>query len=588
MQVVLITLAIVFVLNFIIKGTGANIPEFLLFSVALAVSVIPEALPLITTLTLSQGAIHLAKKQVIVKRLSAVEDLGNIEIICSDKTGTLTENILTVENCFSQDKEKCLFFAFLASKSFEEETTIDPFDLAIKQVVTKSNEEEAKKFKKIWERPFDPKKRSNAVVVESLSGDTFLIVRGAVEEILSLSKPINHYDKVIKQCQESGKRGERVLAIAFKEIEKKKFYLESDEKDLNYLGFLSFSDPLKPQTIPTIKEAKKLGVTIKIITGDAAEVAETVAKKIGLEIGERVFTGYEIANMDEKQLSDIVEKNNVFARILPDQKYKIIKALQKKYIVGFLGEGINDAPSLKLANVAIVVDSGADISKEAGDIILLKKDLKVIIDGIREGRTIFANVTKYIRYTLIANFGNFYSMAIVSLIMPFLPMLAVQILLVNLLSDLPLVAISTDRVDQQEIRKPRKYNLREIVLACVFLGFISSLFDFTFFALFYKTGPGMFRTLWFICSILTELVLIFSIRTRYFIFKAISPSLTLATVSFLAALLTIFIPLTKLGKFFHFTTPPISSILTIFGLVILYFIATEIAKLVYYQRQKEF
>ncbi|MCX7779024.1 MAG: cation-transporting P-type ATPase [Patescibacteria group bacterium] len=589
LRIVFITLSIVFVLNLILKGFQINIPEFLLFSVALAVSVVPEALPLITTLTLSRGAIKLAKKDVVVKRLSSLEGLGSIEIICSDKTGTLTKNVLTVKDCLAEDKAKCFLFGILASGFFqsERETTHDPFDLALWQAASEEIKKEIKNYQKIWERPFDPEKRTNALVVKNLKGEFFLIIRGAVEEVLRDSKKSFNYSEIINQYQESGKRGLRTLAVGFKKIKEKDFFSEEDEKGLDYLGFFTFSDSLKPETILTIKKAKKLGVKIKIITGDALEVAESVAKEAGLETGERVFSGEELEKMDEGKLLWTVENNNVFARVLPSQKYKIIQTLQKKYTVGFLGEGINDAPSLKLAHVAIVVDSGADVSKEAGDIILLKKDLKVIVDAIQEGRKIFANITKYIRYTFIGNFGNFYAMAAISLILPFLPMLAVQILLVNLLSDLPLIAVSTDNVDYQEIRKPRKYNLREITFVCIFLGFLSSLFDFTFFALFYKTGPEMLRTLWFICSILTELVLIFSIRTRYFVFRSSMPSSTLISVSFLAFFLTIFIPLSRLGKVFHFLVPSFSSLFIILGLVILYFIATETAKLAYYRSHKE-
>jgi len=589
LKIVFATLSIVFILNLIIRGFGINISEFFLFTVALAISVIPEALPLITTLTLSRGAIYLAKKKVVVKRLSAIEDFGNIEIICSDKTGTLTKNILEVKDCFSEEREKCFLFGALASGFFDQEKSLthDPFDLAIWQATPTEIKREIKKYKKIWERPFDPEKRSNALVVKDDTGKLFLIVRGAVKEILSLSSQPANYAEIINQYQKFGYLGQRTLALAFKEIEEKNFYLETDEKNLKYLGFFTFSDTLKPTTKTTIQQAKKLGIQIKIITGDSREVAEAVAKEAGLEIGERVFTGEELDKLEGEKFSEVVEKNNVFARVSPTQKYRIVEDLQKKYAVGFLGEGINDAPSLKLASVGIVVESGADVSKESGDIILLENDLKVIVDGIREGRKIFANVTKYIRYTLIANFGNFYSMATISLILPFLPMLAVQILLVNLLSDFPLIAVSTDNVDPNEIKRPKKYSLREITFSCIFLGLLSSIFDFTFFALFYKTGPEMLRTLWFICSIATELVLIFSIRTRIFFLKAKAPSLTLISITLLALLLTIFIPLTQFGKIFHFVTPSIFSLLTIFGLVFAYFIATEIVKLVYYHYYKE-
>lgn len=587
-KIVIITLLIVFGLNLIVKGLSIEIPKLLLFFVALAISVVPEALPLITTLTFSKSALSFAKKKILIKRLSSIEDLGNIEIICTDKTGTLTKNVLEVKNCFSLDKEKCLLFSLLASDFFTGRKTIsfDPFDLAIWQISSEKIKEEIKKYGKIWERPFSPEKRTNAVIVEK-NEKRFLIVRGALEEILSLSnKPFN-YQEIIDQYQKAGYLAQRTLAVGFKEIEKKEFYSETDEKNLNYLGFIAFADSLKPTAKATIQEAKKLNIQIKILTGDSKEVAETLAKEIGIEIGGRVFIGEELEKMDEKRFLEVIEKNNVFARLTPRQKYKIVENLERKYDVAFLGEGINDAPSLKLASVGIVVDSGADVSKEVGDIILLKNDLKIIVDGIREGRKIFTNITKYIRYTLIANFGNFYSMAIISLLLPFLPMLATQILLVNLLTDFPLITVSTDNVDEREIKRPQKYDLKEITFSCIFLALLSSIFDITFFAIFFKTGPEMLRTLWFICSILTELVLIFSIRTKFFFLKGKGPSLSLIFVSLLAAFLTFIIPFTNFGKLFHFVVPSLSSVLTIIFLVLGYFILTEIVKLTYYRYHYE-
>lgn len=585
---VLIVLAVIFGLNIVIHGFGVDLPEFLLFSVALAVSVVPEVLPLISTITISRGVLNLAKKKVAVKRLSAVEDLGSIEILCSDKTGTLTKNILEVKNCYAEDREKCELFGALASGFFKDEKKIshDPFDSAIWQSVSNKIKEDAKKYKKIWERPFDPEKKSNALVVEDKDGQIFLIVRGAVEMVARYCHLTNE-NKITERSKELGRLGQRTLAITFKKIEKKSSYSSSDENDLSCLGFFSFFDSVKPTARATVEEAKELGVTIKIITGDSPEVAESVAKEIKLDIGEQVLTGEQIDEIKDENLLGVLEKNNVFARILPKQKYKIIQILQQKHVVGFLGEGINDAPSLKLANVAIVVDSGADVSKEAGDIILLEKDLKVVVDGIKEGRKIFTNIIKYVRYTLVANFGNFYSMAIISLILPFLPMLATQILLVNLLSDLPMVAVSTDNVDDKEIRKPQKYILREIAFACIFLGLISSIFDFMFFGLFYNQGPEIFRTMWFIASILTELVLILSLRTKGPFYKS-KPSKPLWMICLLAILLTIFIPISGFGYIFHFVVPSLSMLLTIFGLVALYFVATEIVKIIYFRRQKDY
>lgn len=583
---VLIVLAVIFILNIILHGFNVDVPEFLLFSVALAVSVVPEVLPLISTITISRGIINLAKKKVAVKRLSSIEDLGGIEILCSDKTGTLTKNVLEVRGCYGQDQEQLKLFGLLAAGFFSDEKKIshDPFDSAIWHNSLAETKNQAKNYKKIWERPFDPDKKSNALIVAK-ENDYFLIVRGAAEIIINLCPGIEK-EEITEQVKKLGLSGQRTLAMAIKKIEKFNQGDLIEEKDLNYLGLFSFFDAPKPTTAATIEEAKKLGIKIKIITGDSPEVAEAVAKEIKLEIGQQVLIGDQIDQIKDEDLLVALENNNVFARILPKQKYKIIQTLQQKHLVGFLGEGINDAPSLKLANVAIVVDSGADVSKEAGDIILLEKDLKVVVEAIKEGRKIFNNIVKYVRYTLIANFGNFYSMALISLILPFLPMLATQILLVNLLSDLPMVAVSTDNVDSSEIKKPQRYNLREITFACIFLGLVSSTFDFMFFALFYNRGPEVFRTMWFVASILTELVLIISVRTKLPFYQS-RPSKTLLIICLLAFLLTIFIPISNFRDIFHFVAPSLGMFLSIFSLVGLYFVVTELVKIFYYRRQRE-
>jgi len=589
---VLITLGIVFLANLLIKSREVQISSFLLFTVALAISVVPEALPIVTTLAMAKGALRLAKENVVVKRLSAIEDLGNIDVLCTDKTGTITENILKVDEIISDVPNKLLQSA-LATFIFlgKEKTITNSFDLAIFKKARKELKDQTRKLKGVWSIPFDPALRRSSVVIEE-EGKHLIIVKGAPEEILKISSsilketkelPIKDYkDEILEKVKKAGRNGRRVLALGIKEIAKKDKYSREDEKGLLFLGFLTFIDPLKPKVKATIKKAKDLGIEIKILTGDSQEVATAVAKEIDLT-KEEAITGEEMDQFSNSQLERIVGEKKVFARVSPEQKYRIIKVLQKKFVVGFLGEGINDAPALKLAAVSLVVDRAADVAREAADVILLKKDLGIIIEAIKEGRVIFNNIVKYIRYTLTSNFGNFYAMAAISLLIPFLPMLPIQVLLVNLLSDFPLIAVSFDRVDLIELRKPCHYNIRQIAFVSILLGLISSIFDFIFFAIFFRTGPALLRTLWFMESIFSEFVVFFSLRTRLFILKASKPAFILLFSTFVSTFLTLGLVYSNLGQLFHFVKPSSQSILIVLLIVAIYFITTETTKVLYFR-----
>lgn len=588
LKIVVTTIVFVFLINIIIKGT-TNFSDFLIFSIALTVSIIPEALPIVATFSFSQGALRMAKKKVVVKRLSAIEDLGNIEILCTDKTGTLTENKLSLERIFSSEPEKCLLYGLLSSSFLKEEieSVENPFDSALFQGAPSGIKKRISDFKAISEIPFEPNRLKNSVLLEDKERRKTLIVRGALEAILEDSSEFPEglsETEIRKEAEKEGAEGKRILAVAFKEFGEQD-YSEEDEKDLKFLGYFSFRDPLKKTAKGAVELAEKLGVQIKILTGDSFEVAGAVAKEIGLIKNPKteVILGESLSSFSAEEFAKKCEKFKIFARVSPEIKLKIIQALQKKFEIGFLGEGFNDAPALKIANVAIAVEGAADISKEVSDIILLKKDLRVIVDGIREGRNIFSNINKYIKCTLSSNFGNFYSIAIISLAIPFLPMLPIQILLVNLLSDFPLIAVATDKVDTEELRKPKLYQLHYVIWLVVLLALVSTVFDFIFFGIFHKVDVNLLRTLWFIESILTEIALIFSIRTRRFFLKAKMPSLTLLFLSFLAFGATVFLPFTNFGKeFFHFVSPPISAVFIVFFLIISYFIVSEIVKLIYF------
>ena len=548
LRLVLITLAVLIFTNFLIKSGNVNITKLLIFSIALAVSVIPEALPIVTTFSLSRGALRLAKHKVVVKRLSSVEDLGSIEILCTDKTGTLTENKLTVDEIYGNNPEEVILYGNLSSSSLKHGGRLmEAFDLALFNYLSPKLKEQIPLYKKTKEIPFDPERRRKSVIV-SYKGKKQLVVRGAPEIILGLSSNINEKGKyeILNWISDKGKKGERVLGVGIKPVDSK---FSGDENSLKFIGIISFVDPLKPTATGAIEKARKMGVNIKVLTGDSREVAGSVAYNIGLiESFDEVITGEEFEKLKHIQKKEAVEKYNVFARVSPQQKYSIIQVLEEKYEVGFLGEGINDAPALKTANVGLVVQNASDIARNTADIVLLQKSLNVVVDGIHEGREIFANTTKYITATLASNFGNFYAVAISSLLINYLPMLPLQILLVNLLSDFPMIAIATDNVDLDELREPNKYSLKDIVLIASVLGIVSTFFDFIFFAVFSRISPPVLQTSWFIGSILTELVFIFSIRTKFFFLKAKRPSLSLILLTSGAALATIILPFTTFGQ----------------------------------------
>ncbi|MBX4200864.1 HAD-IC family P-type ATPase [Candidatus Parcubacteria bacterium] len=586
LRIVVVTIILIFLLNVLIKGTS-DIFNFALFAVALIVSILPEALPTVVVLALSGGSLRMAKENVVVKRLSAIEDLGNIEILCTDKTGTITQNKLSLEKIISSNREKTMLYGLLgADEPGKVLNNVSYFDSAIFQRADYRTMRDLKKFTVLQELAFDSFRMRQSFLVKDRSGKKVMIAKGSPDVILGrCSKfPGGQKRSEIKAAISSeGRDGKRVLAIAYKAMTKE-IISKSDESDLTFLGYAVFEDALKSTSQEAIKLAKKLGVQIKVITGDAKEVAGFVAHKTGLvQSAEDVVLGEELENMHQQEFDNACQDHNVFARVSPEIKYRIIKSLQKRYEVGFLGEGINDVPALKIANVAIAVSEATDVAKEAADIVLLQKDLRVIINGIKDGRSIFSNINKYIRATLTSNFGNFYAVAGISLFIPFLPMLPVQILLANLLTDFPLISIVTDSVDIEELRKPKMYQLHNILPLIISLGLVSTLFDFIFFFIFYKTAPGNIQTLWFIESILTELLLIFIIRTRHVFWKAKKPSVSLIWLTVVAAIVSLALPLTIFGKeFFHFSNVSLFGLFTVIVLVGVYIAVSELVKLIYF------
>lgn len=583
------TLFFIFIANILLRRGETDVAELLIFSLALAVSVIPEALPVITAVTLSRGSLRLAQKKVVVKRLSAIEDLGSISVLCTDKTGTLTENALAVADVNATDRELCLRLASIASVEAPIHRSLlrDPFDLAVWHAVTEAERIRIAGIARIDTLPFDPGRRRNSVLAQ-IDRKTTLIVRGAFEEVLGRCDDLSEKQRegLIEWGNAAGKEGKRVLAVATRLLPRKKTISPELEDKLTYVGLIAFLDPLKKSAEKTIADARSLGIAVKIVTGDSRDVAGAVALAVGLigDVREEVITGAELEALPAAEQRERVEKCHVFARISPQQKYLIIGLLQEKHEVGFLGEGINDAPALKLANVGIVVQGAADIAKESADIVLLQRNLGTAIDGVREGRIIFANILKYLRITLTSNFGNFYSVALASLFLPFVPLLPIQILVLNLLSDFPMLAVATDNVDRDELERPRSYQVGSIVLMTVFFGFVSSLFDFALFAMFYKEGPAALQTAWFLLSLITEIILIFSLRTKFFFALARRPSWTLIGLSVLALVAALVLIESSFGSsVFRFAPETGRIIMVVLALSTLYFITTECVKRYYVQ-----
>lgn len=580
------TLLFIFIANIFLRRGETSITELLIFSLALAVSVIPEALPVITTVTLSRGSIRLAHKKVVVKRLSAIEDLGSISVLCTDKTGTLTENAMAVADIQAVDRERCLILSSLASVQAPMHRSLfrDPFDLAIWHALAEAGRVQVAGTARIDALPFDPIRRRSSVLVQ-WEGSNQLVVRGAYEEIIHQCADIDQTEKerLMTWATKLGKEGKRILAVATRALPRKRTIRPELETELSFVGLISFIDPLKKSAAKTIADAQALGIAVKILTGDSRDVAGAVAKAVGLvQNADEVITGAELEALPAALQRERVQMCQVFARVSPEQKYLIIKLLQEKNEVGFLGEGINDAPALRLANVGLVVQGAADIAKEAADIVLLQRNLSTVIDGVREGRIIFANILKYLRITLTSNFGNFYSVALASLFLPFVPLLPIQILLLNILSDFPMVAVATDNVDSEELASPRTYQVGSVVLMAVFFGFISSLFDFALFAMYYKEGSSALQTAWFMLSLITEIILIFSLRTRSFFMWAKRPSMALVGLSAFVLMIAFALVQSPFGReVLHFSPERNQILLVVLLLSAFYFLATELVKYYY-------
>ncbi len=574
----------------------------ILFALAVAVGVTPEMLPFIFTINLSRAAVVMAREHVIIKRLTSIEDLGNADVLCTDKTGTLTEGMITLagfENFDHKHDENVLLYSLLCNAAVVGESIEgSPLDTASWKYAREkhSDTRTLPSYEKIDEIMFDFVRRRMSVVMRRAS-ELLMVSKGAPEAILEISTHVMKAGKRIRiqgsraslerRFNELASQGFRVLAIAERTVPSKKDYTVADETGMTLLGFLMFADHPKKTAREALKTLHHLNVQVKILTGDNALVTAHICKELDFAVS-RIVNGSELEGLNDLEMEKIAQEANVFVKITPDHKMAIIKALQRaKHTVAFLGDGINDAPALKAADVGISVEGAVEVAREAADIILLEKSFHVLSVGIRRGRETFGNSMKYIVNTISSNYGNMVSVAGASLVLPFIPLLPTQILLNNMVSDVGSIAIATDRVDPEYIRKPKHWNMKAIRRFMVFFGLLSSMFDLiTFFFLFvvFKTHVTLFRTGWFIESSISEIVVLFALRTRRALWKSKPGKLLVmtSTIAFVMTFAAIYVP--SLRRIFKFEVPPLWMLGLIAGIVVLYTILAEVGKRYYYKK----
>lgn len=568
--------------------------DSLLFSVALAVGLTPQLLPAIISITLSKGSKIMAKEGVIVKRLSSIENFGSMDILCTDKTGTLTKGSMQLDGAVdAKGVESDNVFNLAYRNAFFQTGLENPLDNAI---------EEHKKIntdtiKKINEIPYDFTRKRLSVIINE-NNEYIMITKGALNKILPICSHVQ-LGEDIKQLDENALNninelyvkwsnlGMRVLGISKKNVILKDSYDSADETGMIFAGFLLFMDPPKEDVKQTILDLAENSVELRIITGDNKFVAMHIAESVGID-ATNVLTGSDLLKINNEALLNLVEKTTIFAEVDPNQKERIILALKKrKHVVGYMGDGVNDVLALHAADIGVSVDTAADVAKESADFVLLEKSLKVLNRGIELGRTTFENTMKYILITTSANFGNMFSMAGASLFMKFLPLLPKQILLINFLTDFPAITIVSDDVDKDVLKYPRRWDIKFIRNFMFIFGFISSLFDYIAFGvllLLFNANERLFQSSWFMLSIITELMVLLIMRTRKpFIKSKPAPLLLLSIVGM--GLTTVFITYFPIGAIFDLEPIPLKILITLLGIISLYILATEIGKYAFYNKQ---
>jgi len=591
MEVTLLLVLAIFAVNVYL---ARPVLESFLFSLALAVGLTPQLLPAIISINLALGAKRMAREKVIVKRLASIENFGSMNILCADKTGTLTQGVAEVHSALGVDgqaNEKVLLFAYL-NASYETGFA-NPIDQAIRRHCCP----DISSYRKLDEVPYDFV-RKRLSILAAQGERRLMITKGALKNVLAVctlaetgggeAAPLDGVrESIEKRFVEFSAQGLRTLGIAYRPVEAETI-TRDQEVAMTFLGFLLVYDPLKPDIADTIKEMKRLGVSLKIITGDNSLVAANLGRQVGLA-SPHLLTGPEMHQMSQEAFRKRVTGVQIFAEVEPNQKERIIRALrQSGNVVGFMGDGINDASALHAADVSLSVESAVDVAKEAADIVLLEKDLGVLVRGVEEGRMTFANTLKYVFMATSANFGNMFSMAGASLFLSFLPLLPKQILLTNLLTDFPEMTIATDRVDPELVERPRRWNINFIRKFMIVFGLVSSVFDYlTFGALLWilNATTAQFRTGWFQESVISAALIVLVIRSRQPFFKS-RPGRYLLAATLLIAGVTLIFPYTPLAEFFNFTPLPLEFLLLLGGILFLYICTAELVKKVFYRKVK--
>jgi len=602
----LITLALaltigIFSLNFAI---GHFWLDSLLFSLAVAVGLVPELMPAIVTISLAQGASKMAKVKVIVKRLVSIEDFGNMDVLCTDKTGTLTKGKIIMNDCrplgIEEDPRVLAYSLLCNSAAVGHDIVGNPMDVAIWECALKNGGQESiKSYTKVDEIPFDYQRRVMSVVVKKNAEQVF-ISKGAPESIFAkcvsaeISGKIQSMDAVLKTISDKfsslSELGYRLLAVAYKPVEPKASYAVGDEAGLTLLGFLIFTDPPKKDAHEAVNRLKSMGVDVKILTGDNELVAKTICDELKVPV-KRVVCGPDLTQMSWTEIKTVVEGATIFARITPEQKLDLIKALKANgHVVGYMGDGVNDAPALYEADVGLSVDTAVDVAKEAADIVLLEKDLLVLADGINEGRKIFGNTIKYILMGTSSNFGNMFSAAAASIFLPFLPMLPMQILFMNLLYDIANMTLPMDNVDEEYIKYPKRWDMGFVRKYTLFFGPFSSLYDFLTFGImlfiFGATTPAMqalFQSGWFVESFWTEVLVMFVIRTRRIPFFTSRPGKWLTVLTLSCVAIGTILPFTVFGSLLGFTPLPPEYWALLVLMVVTYLFLVDAGKVFFYR-----
>lgn len=590
-KLTIVLVVIAFIVNALFKH---NIIEALLFSLAIAIGMTPELLPVIISINLSKGAQRMAKKSVIVKELPAIEIFGSMDVLCTDKTGTLTQDEIRLER---YEDYKGIQNEFVLQLGVVHSAFQSGIQNPIEHAIAAHTEVSTNSYKKVFELPFDFSRKLSSVIVQT-EDSLLMISKGAPETILSRTTkylvgkksyaltPIIRRE-ILKKFKELSSDGFRVLAVTQKNIQAKKAYSTNDENDLTFAGFMSFFDPPKNGAAEALIALHKQGVSLKILTGDNEFVTQKICQELQLPIG-NILTGKQIEKLSDSELIALVDTTTIFARLNPEQKEQIILALKRaNHVVGYLGDGMNDAIALRAADVGISVDNAIDAAKESADIILMHKSLRVLHDGVIEGRKTYRNIMKYILMGTSSNLGNMVSVTSASLILPFLPMLPVQILLNDLLYDFSELVIPGDNVDVEIISRPERWNISFIRKFTVVFGPISSLFDFLTFTialLILKVPVPLFQTMWFIESMISQVVIIFSIRTHRVPFFHSIPSPLLLASSINVVIIAILLPLTPLRSIFGFVQPKLSTYIAVLCIVAMYVITVEMVKKFFYKR----